>query len=334
MVVALALGAAACGSSDSDSSSDTTGAGGSGDLAGSIIVSGSSTVEPVSIAVAEKFNETNPGVDIKVDGPGTGDGFKLFCEGETDISDASRPIKDEEAAACEENGIEFIELVVGIDGLSVMTNTANDAVSCLSYADMYGLVGPESQGFSNWTDAQEIATELGSTTELPDAQLDIFAPGEESGTFDTFVEMVLEGFADDRGQDATSRPDYTASADDNVIVAGIQGSNASFGWVGYAFAESAENVKVLEVDDGESGCVAPTAETIAGGEYPLSRKLFIYVNVEKVDTKPELEAYVDFYTSDEGLAIAGEVGYVTLADDAITETQTRFADRTTGVAAS
>ena len=143
----------------------TTGGGSSG----TVDISGSSTVAPISTRVAELWEESGSSAVVNVDGPGTGDGFALFCEGETDISDASRPIKEEEAATCEENGIEYIELKVAFDGISVLTNPANESVSCLSFPDMYALVGPESQGFGTWADGQEIASALGSETELPDA---------------------------------------------------------------------------------------------------------------------------------------------------------------------
>ena len=339
--LSLALLAAACGddddttaatddtAADGDTASDTDSEG-SGDLSGTIVVSGSSTVEPISIAVAEQFAAANPGVDISVDGPGTGDGFELFCQGETDINDASSKIKDEQIAQCEENGIEFVELQIGNDGIAMMTNTANDAVECLTLADIYALVGPESQGFSNWSDAQDLATELGSSTELPDAPLDITGPGEESGTYASFVELVIEEFNEDREQNAETRPDYQASADDNVIIQGIQGSDTSFGWVGFAFAREAEGVKVLEVDGGD-GCIAPTDETIADNSYPVSRPLFIYVNPAKAEENPALAAFVDFYLND-AIASVSDVGYVDLAEDDLTATVERWDARTTGAA--
>jgi len=343
LLCSFALFAAACGDDDdteagtTDDTTETTagedgdsGDGASGDLSGSIDISGSSTVEPISIAVAERFGEENPGVDISVDGPGTGDGFELFCQGETDINDASSKIKDEQIAACEENGIEFIELQIGNDGIAMMTNEANEAVTCLTLADIYALVGPESQGFGNWSDAQELATELGSTTELPDAPLDITGPGEESGTYSSFVELVIEEFNEDRGAEAVTRPDYQASADDNVIIQGIQGSDTSFGWVGFAFAREAEGVKVLEVDGGD-GCVAPTDETIADNSYPVSRPLFIYVNPAKAEENPALAAFVDFYL-DDAIDAVSEVGYVDLDGETLTATQERWSSRTAGAA--
>lgn len=314
VALSLALVAAACGGAETGDGGD--GGGGTG---GNINISGSSTVEPISNAVAADFNVDNPDVAISVSGPGTGDGFAAFCAGETDISDASRAIKDEEATDCEANGIEYTELLIGIDGIAVITSPANDAVECVDFAAIYGLVGPESTGFSSWSDAQGIADELGSTTELPDADLTVIAPGEESGTYDTFVELALEDFADERGEDAVARPDYQASANDNVIVEGIEGSDTAFGWVGYAFyGEEADALKALQVDDGESGCVEPTDETIASGEYPLSRPLFIYVNNASYNDKPEVAAYVDFYVG-EGIDNVTEVGYVALDDAALQE---------------
>jgi phosphate transport system substrate-binding protein len=331
LAAVLVLGA--CSSSDDDTDA-TEGGSESEGASGEVVVSGSSTVEPISIAVAEKFNEANPDVNIPVDGPGTGDGFELFCNGETDINDASSKIKDEQIEACEANGVEFIELQIGNDGIAVMTNEANDAVTCLTTEGIYALVGPESQGVENWSDANELYTELGGDGDLPDAPLEITGPGEESGTFSSFVELAIEDTAEAQGvpeEEWTTRPDYQASADDNVIIQGIQGSDTSFGWVGFAFAREAEGVKVLEVDGGD-GCVAPTDETIADNSYPLSRPLFIYVSNNKAEENEALVDYVDFYLSDEGISSVSEVGYVDLSSEALEETRTRWNDRTTGAA--
>jgi phosphate transport system substrate-binding protein len=313
-----ALLATACGGDDGGSS------GGDGD----IVISGSSTVEPISSLVAEQFSAANPDIAISVDGPGTGDGFELFCAGETAISDASRPIKDEEAEACAANGIEYTELRVGIDGLSVLTNPANDAVECLDYAGIYALVGPESIGVGSWSDGADLAEELGSeyAGDLPDQSLDITGPGEESGTYDTFVELVIEETAEERGladEEIATRPDYTSSPNDNVIIDGISGSDSSFGWVGYAFfVENEGTVSAIEVADEETGaCVAPTDETIASGEYPLARDLFIYVNDASAAETPAVADYVDYYLSDDGYAAVAEAGYVRLTEEAWSETQ-------------
>lgn len=310
IALAFALVASACGG-DSESDADGASSG-----SGSIVISGSSTVEPISARNAQKFAELNPGVTIAVEGPGTGDGFKKFCAGQTDISDASRAIKASEAADCDANGVEYVELLVAIDGLSVITSTANAVVSCLDFIDLYALIGPESLGFNNWSDANALAAELGAGhTPYPDAPLIITAPGEESGTYDTFVEFVIEDLAEERGQEQAARLDYTASPNDNTIISGIAGSDTSLGWVGYAFfVENQGTVAALAVDDGESGCVQPTPQTIADGSYPLSRPLYIYVNTGKAAAKPALSDYVDFYLSEEGLASVAETGYVPLAD--------------------
>ncbi|MAU50162.1 MAG: hypothetical protein CL499_02930 [Actinobacteria bacterium] len=299
-----------------------------GSLEGTVEVSGSSTVEPVSVRVAELFEDVAPGVAVNVDGPGTGDGFELFCNGETDISGASRAIKDAEAEACAATGVEYIELQVGIDGIGVMTNANNDAVECVSKGDLYALVGPESTGFDSWSDANDLAVELGGTGGFPDAPLDIFGPGAESGTFDSFNEMTFKSIAKSRDQESReARPDYVSSGDDNVILTGIQGSDTSLGWVGFAFAANAADVKLLEMDGGD-GCVAPTPATIASGEYPLSRPLFIYVNPAKLADNPALVAYVDFFMTEVSLQDAvTEVGYVPLAAAEMAATQNTWSSR-------
>lgn len=327
-LLASCLLAVACGDDTSDSA-EPDGSTQGGDPSGSIVVSGSSTVEPISVAVSEAFQGEHPGVEVSVDGPGTGDGFELFCNGETDVNDASSKISGEQIEACEANGIEFVELQIGIDGLSIVTNEANDAVTCLTPADLYALIGPESQGFTNWADAQDLAAELGSETELPDAPLEITGPGEESGTFSSFVELVIKEFNEDRGTDATTRPDYQASADDNVIVQGIQGSDAGLGWVGFAFARNADGVRILQVDGGD-GCVAPSDETVADGSYPISRPLFIYVNKQSAEQNAALTAWVDRYLSDEGIASVGEVGYVGLSAQDLAATRSAWEARKAG----
>jgi phosphate transport system substrate-binding protein len=327
---AVALLGAAC-SSDSDSQS-----GGDGPLSGSIEVSGSSTVEPVSTWVAEEYELVEPDVLVNVDGPGTGDGFELFCNGETDISNASRPIKAAEVEKCEANGIEFIELKVAIDGLAVITSANNNAVECLALEDIYALVGPESQGFSSWSDAQALATELGSDTQFPSAPLDVTAPGEESGTFDSFVELAIAPIGEERAEagaisedDAeTTRPDYVSQASDNVIIQSISGSDTSFGWVGFAFAAEAEGVKMLSIKDADGNCVAPTPDTISSGEYPLARDLYIYVNAESA-SDAAVDGYVSYYVDNMALA-AEAVGYVPLDSTATAATVKVWQDKTTG----
>lgn len=289
---------------------------------GEIFVSGSSTVEPITNAVAEAFAAANSGFQYTVEGPGTGDGFALFCNGETDIADASRAISEEEIALCEEAGIDYVELLVAYDGLSVITSAENTEVTCLSFLDLYALLGPESEGFANWSDANDLAAELEGelgdefgavNTPYPDAALSITAPGEESGTYDSFVEIVFGDIAEARGTEEVSRIDYTASANDNVIVEGITSSPSSLGWVGLAFAAEAEGVTSIEIDGGD-GCVAPSEETVADESYPISRPLFIYPNLAAVEENPALAPFVDYYVA-EGLALAGDVGYVALTDE-------------------
>jgi phosphate transport system substrate-binding protein len=321
---ALGLVAVACGGGDDGGST-----GGSG-LTGSIDISGSSTVEPISSLVAELFNEDNPDVAVTVNGPGTGDGFALFCQGETDISDASRPIEDEEAQTCADAGIDYVELEVAFDGITVMTNPANSAISCLSIGDLYALFGPESVGFESWADANDLATAVGGNGGLPDEPLEITAPGEESGTFDAFIELagiddtaIAQGVPEDKA--AALRSDYTASANDNVIIQAMEGSDTSLGFVGFAYAQDAgDQIKELGVDAGD-GCVEPSADAIADGSYPLSRSLYIYVNKAKLADNEALKAFVDLYLSDTGIQEAvSEVGYITLPPDRVDATRSTW----------
>jgi len=340
LLIVTALLLAACGKKD-----DNGGGGGGGtkakadtEVSGSVKVSGSSTVEPITNFVREDFIAQNDKVKISVDGPGTGDGFELFCAGDTDISDASRPIKEEEAAACKEKGIEFIELEVGIDGLSVITPDSN-AVECLSFADLYALTGPESEGFEKWTDAQDLATELGSETEFPDENLVVTAPGAESGTYDSFIEIALEGVAEGRVEEGkieedaagTVRADYSASPNDNTIIEGVTGDPGGFGWVGFAFADQAEGVKLMPISEEPGGdCVEPTSDTIQDGSYPISRSLYIYVNKAKAEESKAVSAFVDFYLDDlDGFVEAAD--YIPLADNA--DTLKTWEDKKAGTAA-
>jgi phosphate transport system substrate-binding protein len=348
--IALALVAAACGS-DSDSSSSTdapdtteaasattdamtegttagTTAGGATELAaGEVFVTGSSTVEPISIRVGELASEMSGGdLAVTVEGPGTGDGFAKFCGGEGDVTGASRPIKDEEAQSCADAGIEYTELEIAIDGLSVVTNPANDAITCLDVPGLYALIGPESEGTSTWADNNELATEVGAVegTPFPDAPLTIYGPGEESGTYDSFVEFAIKGLAEERDQPVATRADYSSSANDNLIVQGIESADTSLGWVGFAYYQAeGDRLKDVEIDGGE-GCVPATPETIADGTYPFSRSLYIYVNKAKAAENPAVASFVDLYLSEEGLAKVTEAGYVSLPDDRIEATRSAW----------
>jgi len=305
----FALVAAACGDDGTD--------GGGSDLEGSLNISGSSTVEPITSLVAEKFQSQNPGVTVAVDGPGTSDGFELFCNGETDISDASRAIAEEEVAACEANGIRPIEIEVALDALTVIGNPANP-LSCLAFGDLYALFGPESEGIGTWAEAEPLADELGGNGGFPSAPLTIVAPGEESGTYGSFIEIALEDIAAERGEpDDQLQSDYQISADDNVIVDNAAGTEGGLGFVGFSFAENAgDSVKKFEIDGGD-GCVEPSADNVVNGSYPISRSLYIYVNPNKIEENPALAPFVDFYLSDEGLASVEEVQYVSLPTERI-----------------
>ncbi|HLG01539.1 MAG TPA: substrate-binding domain-containing protein, partial [Acidimicrobiia bacterium] len=243
-----------------------------------------------------------------------------------------------EIQACADNGIEFVELFIGRDALSVITSPDNKAVECLSFLDLYALLGPEAEG-STWSDADDLAGDIEGALEgkfgashapYPDEDLVVTAPGEESGTYDSFVELAFDKIAEERGVDGAARPDYQASPNDNVIIEGVGGSSSSLGWVGFAFVkDNLDTVKAIEVDGGD-GCVAPSDETVNDGTYPLSRGLLIYVNKAKAEENAALSAFVDFYLSDEGLASVTEVGYVAMTDEEITATRATWDAKTTG----
>jgi phosphate transport system substrate-binding protein len=342
-VASLSLVAAACSNDDDGGGTGSTG-GASGstaqDLSGTITISGSSTVQPITSLVAELFNEdVSSDVSITVDGPGTGDGFVLFCDGETDIQDASRTIEDEEKTACDKNGIEYVELAVAFDGITVMTNPANSAVTCLDQGDLYALFGPESDGIDTWNGADTLAKQVGGKGGLPDAPLEITAPGTESGTYDAFIELagiedtaLSQGVPEDKA--ATLRTDYHSSPDDNAIITAMEGSDTPLGFVGFAFAENAgDQVKILEVDEG-SGCIAPSRDTIADQSYPLSRTLYIYVNKAKL-SDPAIKAFVDYYLSDSGIVDAvQQTGYVDLPSDQIESTRSTWTSASGGTGAT
>lgn len=288
----LVLGAlAACG----DGGANASGAA-AGGVSGNIQIDGSSTVFPVTEAVAEEFMaETGGDVRVAVAMSGTGGGFKRFCAGETAISNASRPIKESEAEACRANGIEPIEIPVAWDGIAVVVNPANTFVQCLKVDDLKRIWGPGST-VKTWADIRP---------EWPAEPIKLYGPGTNSGTFDYFTEEVV-------GEPGASRADYTASEDDNVLVQGITGDQGSLGYFGYAYyAENRGKVKAVAVDSG-NGCVEPTPETIEGGTYaPLSRPLTIYV-AKKELARPEVRAFVDFYL-ESAPVLSQEVGYVPLS---------------------
>lgn len=284
LAAAAFAGLAACGGGD---------AAGDG---GRIQIDGSSTVYPVSQAVAEEFMlGEGSGVRVTVSQSGTGGGFKRFCAGETEISDASRPIKPEEEALCAENGVEWQAFEVAKDGITVVVNPANDFVQCLTVAELRRVWEPGSQ-VSMWSDIR---------SEWPNQEMKLYGPGTDSGTFDYFTEAIM-------GREDASRQDYTASEDDNVLVQGVAGDPGALGYFGYAYyAENTDQLKEVGVDGG-AGCVVPTLETIGSGEYaPLARPMFIYVNTGALE-REAVQQFVEYYMrTAEGLV--PQVGYVPLA---------------------
>lgn len=334
----FALVATACGDATSPST-DGTAPDAMGDLAGTVLIAGSSTVGPISELVSEDFSSANPGVSAPVEITGTGGGFKdRFCAGETVINNASRQMKDSEKELCAENGIEnILELKVGIDGMTVMTSQANDSgIECLNFNEIYALVGPESGDVSSWSDANALVAELGGghNDALPDVALATAGPGTESGTYDSFWELALEGIMDDRGQTDKFRPDWSGNNDDNVIIQGIAGNTYSFGWVGFAyFVEVSDQVMAFDIEDENGNCITPTEETIASNEYPLSRDLYVYVNLDALDTEDgdAIAGYVDYYLSDAGYDLVAEGGYVQLTPDAWSATKAAWDARTANV---
>ena len=340
LLAAAALTAAACGAADNADSNnagdppDGDGAA-SGQVRGTIAVTGSSTVEPITNLLAEAFSAQNPDVAFSVAGPGSGDGHKAACAGEVPIWNSSRQIREPETECLAAAGIEFIELRVAIDGISAITAADNDSLDCLSYEDLYSLVGVESTGFDSWADANDLNAELGGSGPFDDAELEIFAPGEESGTFDSFIEIALEHVWEARAEAGHAdeafavRPDYNASANDNVIIDGVSGNPHSLGWVGFAFADAnRDKVKLLQIDGGD-GCVAPTAETIATAEFPVSRFLYTYIDAARA-ADPAVEAFVDFMLSDEGQPHVVEAGYVNLDPADLEQSRSNWQNLTTG----
>ncbi len=285
-------------------------------LAQSIAVDGSSTVYPISLAMAEEFQIVTPDAQVTVGFAGTGGGFERFCAGETQISDASRVIEDDEVATCEEAGIPFIELPVAADALTVVVNPENDFVECLT-TEQLTQIWSAGGGVKNWSDVNP---------DWPSEPIDLYAPGVDSGTFDYFNEAII-------GDDNEIRQDFSPSEDDNVLVQGVQGNQYAMGFFGYAYyAENPDTLKAVEIDNG-NGCVAPSAEAVVDASYePLSRPLFIYVSQNAVDNTPAVEEFVNFYLSPDNRELIDDTGYVSYDDAVYKAVQGRFDDRVTGSA--
>jgi phosphate transport system substrate-binding protein len=259
---------------------------------GTIEIDGSSTVYPVTEAMAEEFGAAERGVRVLVGFSGTGGGFKRFCAGETQISNASRHIRASERELCVQNGIHFLELQVAIDGLAVVANPQSTFLECLTVEELRRIWEPGST-IANWAQVR---------SGFPDAPIKLYGPGTNSGTFDYFTEAIM-------GQERAIRPDFTASEDDNVLVQGVEGDRNALGYFGYAYyAENQGRLRAVAVDNGE-GCVQPTPQAVKSGQYaPLSRPLFIYINRAALE-RPEVDAFVRFYMENAPLLVP-EVGYV------------------------
>ncbi|MEX2137957.1 MAG: PstS family phosphate ABC transporter substrate-binding protein [Pirellulales bacterium] len=284
---------------------------------GSVVeVDGSSTVYPVSEAVAEEFQIAVDGrAKVTVGIKGTGGGFQRFCRGELDISDASRPITAAEMKLAKENGIEYIELPICFDALTVVVHKDNDWADSITVAELKKLWEPAAEEkITNWNQVR---------AEWPDKELVLFGPGTDSGTFDYFTEAVV-------GKAKSSRGDFTSSEDDNVLVQGIEGNPNALGYFGYAYYEpNKEKMKALAIQDGDKPPVKPSMSTVLDGTYtPLSRPLFIYVNKKSAE-KPEVKAFVEFYLNNVK-ALSAEVSYVPLPDKAYEMAKERFEKRTVG----
>lgn len=298
-LLCVSLLGVACGEANS---ADTTGEGAAdGALAGEITIDGSSTVFPIAQAVAEDFQIEDPEVKISVGFAGTGGGFEAFCAGDTQISTASRQIEDDEAACLDEAGIDYTEFQIGVDGLAIVTHTETDWVDCITIEQLAAIYAPGSK-VARWSDVDP---------GWPDTDIRIYGPDPDSGTYDYFAEEV----ADPDAEEPATRDDMTQSADDNVLVQGVAGDEGSIGYFGFAYyQENSDKLKDLEVDNGETGCVEPTPETVKANEYPLSRPLFFYVANDAV-TSPELAAFVEYWVSN-AADYATAVGYVEAPEDA------------------
>lgn len=286
-------------------------------LKGAVKCDGSSTVAPITSAAAEEFKAAAPNVNVTVGISGTGGGFKRFCAGETDISDASRPIKKEEHDKAVENKIDYIELPVAYDGLSIVVNPSNTWVDKLTIAEIRRIF--LEGGAKTWAEVRE---------GWPASPLKVYSPGTDSGTFDYFKEVVATKAGKD-GKDASMRADMSVSEDDNVLVRGVEGDPGAIGYFGCAYYfENKDKLKVVPIDGGK-GAIAPTHETVMDGTYaPFSRPLFIYVN-RKSATRPEVKAFVEFYL-EKAAELSEAVGYVKLSPELYSRASANFAARKTG----
>ena len=297
LITAVTLSLASCGNNKKDKETS------------SINIDGSSTVYPVTEAIAEEYRTVDSDVDVTIGVSGTGGGFQKFSRGETDISNASRPIKEDEKKIAEQNNIDFVELEVAYDGLAVVVNPENDWVDCFTVEQLKKIWEPGAQGtITHWNQINP---------EWPNEEIHLFGPGVASGTFDYFTEAIV-------GESGSSRGDYTASEDDNVLVQGVSGDKYGLGFFGLAYyEENADKLRMVAVDGGE-GCVEPSTETVSDGSYaPLSRPLFVYVNSSSVKNNPNVVDFINFYL-DEAPSLLKDVGYVPLTPEEYKEQKEKF----------
>jgi phosphate transport system substrate-binding protein len=301
MVLVTAV-AAGCGRDrDGNEAATTTGTTGGEQLSGRIQADGSSTVGPFTTAAAERFRSRQPDVQVTVGVSGTGGGFERFCRGETDLSNASRPIKDEEAEICEQKGIEFVEFQVANDALTVVVNKDNDWATCLTVDQLKKIWEPAAEGkVTNWNQVDP---------SFPDQTLALAGAGTDSGTFDYFTDVIV-------GEEGASRSDYTATEDDNVTVQAVEGDPGGLGYFGFSyFEENQESLQALEIDGGD-GCVAPSVDSARDGSYaPLSRPLFIYVKNESLE-QPGVHAFVEFFLTN-SIQLAEEALFIPVPDEQV-----------------
>ncbi len=309
---ALAFGVAACGDDEEEpaagggAAEEQSGGEDLSSLEGAIQIDGSSTVEPFAQAAVELFSAQAPNVRITVGGSGTGDGFERFCNGETDISNASRPIEEDEEQACQEGNVEYEELTVANDGIAVVHSRETQFPECVTFGQLRRLLGPDAE-VSNYS-------ELGEG--FPSEDVSLFTPGTESGTFDYFTEEVLETDAEQRQENVQT------SADDNQLITGVEGTAGGLGYVGFSYAEGeTDRLTLFQVNGGE-GCVAPTSETIQSGEYPISRPIFMYPKRESLQ-RPEVRAFMQFIVeNNQQIAEASRI--VPMNEEQQSETQQEF----------
>ncbi len=297
--LAAALTLSACGGQPASPAPAGSGTAASGSAGGTVNLDGSSTVAPLAEAAASAFASVEPGIRVTVATSGTGGGFKKFCAGETDISNASRPIKDEEKQACEAAGITFTEIVIANDGLSVVINPENTWAKCMTVAQLKTMWAPESEGkVMNWNQVDP---------SYPDEKLTLFGAGTDSGTFDYFTDAI-------NGEEGASRTDFSPSEDDNITVQGVAGEKGAVGYFGLSYAEENADKLVAAQIDGGKGCVTASVETVQSGEYtPLSRPLFIYVANESYK-KAEVKSFVDYFVENSD-ATSKAAGFVPLTDE-------------------